>query len=71
MDEFSIDPAKTTLTLSDKERMNLEGFLEGHGNCTNSELVMEIGHGSGIGVSVELTCRKCGGKQDITDYGIW
>ncbi len=69
MDEFSMEPA--TLTLSDKERMNLEGFLEEHEDCPDSELVIEISRGSGIGVSVEVTCRRCGGKQDITDYSIW
>ncbi len=71
MGGFSSDPAKTTLTLSDKERMKLEGFLEGHGDCTDSGLVMEISHSRGIGVSVGVTCRRCGGKSDITDYGLW
>lgn len=58
------------LRFSDKERQDLEGFLEGHGNCTDSELTIEVSHDSGIGVATVLVCQ-CGGKQDITDYGIW
>ncbi len=58
------------LRFSDKERMSLEGFLEDHGNCTDSELTIEISHDSGIGVATVVVCQ-CGGKQDITDYAIW
>ncbi len=61
---------KQTLTLSDPERMSLEGFLEDHGNCTFSDLTLEISHDSGIGVTTVAVCQ-CGGKKDITDYSTW
>ena len=64
------EPAEVTLVFSDKERHNLEAFLERHGNCIESELTVETSHGSGIGVSTKLTCQ-CGGSQDITDYEVW
>jgi hypothetical protein len=70
MENPRVEPAKTTLIFSDKERMKLEGFLEDHGNCTDSELTIEVSHDSGIGVATVAICQ-CGKKQNITDYGVW
>jgi len=58
------------LVLTDKERYGLEGFLEKHENCTESELTFEISNSSGIGRSTKVICQ-CGEDQDITDYSVW
>ena len=58
------------LTLSDKERQCLEGFLEDHGNCIDSNLTYEVSSDNGIGVATAVICQ-CGEKLDITDYGLW
>ena len=61
---------KQTLTLSDTERQCLEGFLEDHGDCIDSELTFEVSSDNGIGVATVVICQ-CGEKRDITDYGLW
>jgi hypothetical protein len=57
------------LALSDKERQGLEGFLEDHDDCVG-KLAFEVSSDNGIGVATEVICQ-CGGKRDITDYGLW
>jgi hypothetical protein len=68
--EKTTNTKRLLLRFSDKERHALEGFLEKHGNCIESELTIEISHDNGIGIATVVVCQ-CGGKQDITDYGIW
>ena len=70
MENPRFEPAKVTLVFSDKERHNLESFLERHGNCIESELTVETSHDNGIGVSTKVSCQ-CGGSKDITDYEAW
>jgi hypothetical protein len=61
---------KLTLTLTDQERYNLEGFLEKHGGCTESDLTLESDNSSGVGRSLKAICQ-CGEDKDITDYDVW
>ncbi len=70
METTTTNTKRLLLRFSDKERQNLEGFLESHGDCIDSELTIEISHDSGIGVATVAVCQ-CGGKRDITDYRIW
>lgn len=68
--EKTTNTKRLLLRFSENESRILAGFLKDHGNCTNTELTIEISHDSGIGIATVVVCQ-CGGKQDITDYGIW
>ena len=57
--------------LTDKERSDLEGFLERHADCVNSGLVIDHNHDNGIGWATKVACGGCGDEKNITDYSVW
>ena len=49
-------------------------FVETH-KCKNGKTpsiyFMKLSTKNGIGLSVEIKCKKCGKKANITDYKTW
>lgn len=61
---------KSLRILSDKELKDIEEFNHKHYNSCKSgtRLILE---GSEIGTGIDIQCRICNEKKDITDYDIW
>lgn len=55
-----------TFCLNEKERMKYVEFCSDH--CGTVEIIFTPG---GIGDKVELHCKGCGKRVDITDYDCW
>lgn len=56
--------------LNEEEIESRKQFSKKHYNSCKSSIRIIV-EGNGIGDSVELECKKCGERLDITDYKCW
>lgn len=60
----------TEYTVTDKERIAAELFIEGH-PCAIAEPLYKFSREGGIGIGVTACCSSCGETRDVTDYSTW
>ena len=64
--------------LGDIEQLRVDSFKQGH-ICPDRKhhdgITFEVTHSysnlSGIGTNHYIKCERCGGQQEVTDYGSW
>lgn len=54
--------------LSEQEQKDYKAFRDKHYKDCNSSIIEIIVTGTGIGDIIELNCKKCGTRVDITDF---
>jgi hypothetical protein len=62
------------VSLTDAEIKSIHHFMYRHcvlNDCARSGIRIKVMPGGGIGSGLEIKCKSCGVKEDITDYDSW
>jgi len=62
------------VSLTDTEIKSIHEFVYAHvvlKHCSRSDIRIKFKKGGGIGTGLDIKCKSCGARKDITDYDSW